>query len=162
MWKAILKWLSKWCPWIDELGDGQDEHPQQPDVYADELDVSAIRVHGIDWRGWPAEYDLAVKHSGSGVYLEQELTSTLPSIDDNVGSCWFITRASDQGWHAYRWDQIRGGQKKRDFPWNPPHPKDGESYATAKRHQEVYVCVTSMARDHKRNGDVRTKIARLQ
>jgi hypothetical protein len=153
IWDTILFWRKS---------DDKPAPEPEPDIYGDELDVSAIRIRGIDWSGWPAKYDLSVKPGGGGVYLEQQLTSELDSIDDNVGSCWFICRQNGAQWEANRWDQIRGGQKKRDFPWNPPHPKEGESYATAKRHQEIYLCVTSMARDHKRNGDVRTKIARLQ
>ena len=166
-WLENLK--SSILDWLADRLDGfawwkKDDKPDPTPQYQDELNTGLIEVVGIDWRQWPAKYDLTVTHRGSkGVNLDQQLTSELGSIDDNVGSVWFICRQGGVAWQANRFDQIRAGQKFRsDFPWNPPHPKDGEHYATCTRDQEIYVCVTSMARDNKRNGDVRTKIARLQ
>jgi hypothetical protein len=149
-----LDWArDQWDEWTDKEEEVDPALQDQSPVPFNE-----IIWHGVNIGGWPIIYPMKVWVHGNGIYLDQEATKKWPSMAANVGSVWFIVKESDGKWHGYRWDQIRAGQMSREFPWNPPHPKEGENYATAKRGEEIYICLSSMARGADRTVNERTPL----
>ena len=137
-----------------------EKEEEVPAGLKDAIDASTVSWHGVDVGGWKITHSLVAGASGNNVQLITDATDVWPEMVRNVGSCWFIVKR-DGKWHGYRWDQIRKGQKLREFPWNPPHPKGDDSYATAKKREQIYITISSMARGNQRTVNERTPIVEL-
>ena len=127
--------------------------PPSPSLL-DELPVplSECVWHQANVAEWPVTHALRAEFGGPmHIHLAQTATADWPAPYDVIGNCSFVIEQGGR-WHVYQWDYIRPGQVDRHFPW---YHADAD-YQAVSPGQEVYVMITGLCRDSRRNVSART------
>ena len=155
IWELIKNFFSK-------PDDDDDNGLKDP---FDIMTVNKIAGLQVDVRTWAISHIATVKHYGVGkvTIVTDALKAWAKAGQDVSGCCSFIIKKVSSSNGSF-YDYIRPNQSGvgRDVPERPKHPLPGHgNYNTFGPEDEVYLLVTGLARDSRRNVSLRCPMVPL-
>jgi hypothetical protein len=123
--------------------------------FQDDTDLSDAHWGRAEASTWPITHDCTARFTrgSSRVHIEQTGSSEWPPIQNVSASVWFARVRPGTKTICRQWDYFRPGQKEKEFPWDDFDLKTSD---------DLYVFVTGLVRDARRNVYVRSKAAKIQ
>ena len=104
MWKAIVKWLRKLMPWIDEMGEESDNKQKQsddkPNQEPDEFTTAQLHTCPKWVASWPIVSTLTAKISGSRLYFEVDNNDLWKPVEGDIVAEMHTLLNRDGAWHC--------------------------------------------------------------
>jgi len=147
-------------PSIDEI-----DAANSGDITPDEIDLSTVKWHGPDVRGWAISSTLTGCYtSGDMLHFPHTKAGKWPVKDGMEGNIWVVAKLPDGRWHAASWEWLRPGQTSK--PWakmESGHIKQGDFAGyQVRRGEEVYCFVTALARLNARSVPERSAVRKIE
>jgi len=147
-------------PSIDEV-----DAANSGDITPDEIDLSSVKWHGPDVRGWAIASALSACHtSGDMLHFPHSKAGKWPEKNGVEGNVWVVAKLADGHWHAASWEWLRPGQTSK--PWakmESGHIKQGDFAGYQfKRGEEAYLIVTALARGTARSVAERSAARKIE
>jgi len=160
-------WWELIVEFIKGLLTKPDDEDDDDNGLKDPFDIMTVKIAGlqVDVRAWAISHAATVKHYGVGkvTIVTDALKEWAKAGQDVSGCCSFVIKRDDGG-NGVFYDYIRPNQSGvgRDVPERPKHPLPGHGdYPTFDSKDEVYILVSGLARDSRRNVSLRCPMVPL-
>ena len=124
MWKAIVKWLRKLMPWIDEMGDEPDEpEPVQPASDLPDASLSRCAYSLDEYRAMPV-HDVTMQIKGNRLITVGDALKISEALGMGCEITWWFKwdgKTHARTIEGYRASDCADGIAAKDIPdgWMP-------------------------------------------